>query len=306
MERILYIGLLIGGMLLPACSDDRDAGHDPSCLIRLSTGITADTRAALDRFDGETVAFAKATASGRYTETWQAIATPVETRLQGEHTYPADRSYLYLRGYYPVQSLSGGEVTYKLDGQTDLMATVEQKGSLTDNFSLRSKTFYFNHLLTQVSLEVRTSGDETDVLRLISIVVAGSRPQAGIRLSAAPPAELPPVDFSGEPQPLTAYVEPIRGGGILLSREVALLPHTLLVEPGAPLTLDIRAGLPDGTERRWLGMPVRFDEPDGASRPGTAYRLTVTLFPPGHSGPDISAGAAVVPWVDGKGSGTVE
>lgn len=307
MKQILYIGLLIGTFGLPGCSDDTNAGTIPAHLIRLNSGIIPTTRAALNRFDGETVAFAKATASGRYTETWQAVATPADTRLEGEQSYPADRSYLYLRGYYPVQPLSGGEASYKLDGQTDLMATVEQKGNLTDNFSLSSKTFYFNHLLTQVSLEVRTSREETNELRLAWVEVSGSRPEAKISLSAAPAAGLPQVLFSGEPQLLTAYIEPVRGGGVSLSREAVLLPYTLLVEPGAPLGLDIKASLPDGTMRSWSGMPVRFDGQDGVSQSGTAYLLTVTLFPTtGPEDTELSVAASVVPWAEDRGSGTVE
>ncbi|MCD8136354.1 MAG: fimbrillin family protein [Parabacteroides gordonii] len=307
MKQILYIGLLMGAVLLPSCSDDRDTGAVPSHLIRLNTGIIPTTRAALNRFDGETVAFAKAIASGSYMETWQAIATPADTRLLGEQSYPADRSYLYLRGYYPVQALSGGSVLYKLDGQTDLMATVEQKGNLADNFSLSSKTFYFNHLLTQVSLEVRTSREETNELRLARIEVTGSRPEAKILLSTAPATDLPQVLFSGEPQLLTAYIEPVRGGGISLSREAVLLPYTLLVEPEAPLALNIKASLPDGTICSWSGMPVRFDEQDGVSQSGTAYRLTVTLFSTTDpEGTDMSVAASVVPWVEERGSGTVE
>ena len=308
MKQILYIGLLIGAVGLSGCSDEMNAGTAPAHLIRLNTGIIPTTRAALNRFDGETVAFAKATASGSYTETWQAVATPSDTRLLGEQSYPADRSYLYLRGYYPVQTLSGGEAIYKLDGQTDLMATIEQKGNLTDNFSLSSKTFYFNHLLTQISLEVRTSREETHDLRLARVEVSGSRPEAKILLSAAPVAGLPQVLFAGEPQLLTAYIEPVRGGGLPLSGEAVLLPYTLLVEPGAPLTLHIKASLPDGTMCSWDGMPVRFDEQDGVSQSGTAYRLRVTLFPTTTDPEETncSVAASVVPWVEDRGSGTVE
>lgn len=307
MKQILYIGILIGTVGLSGCSDDTDARIAPAHLVRLTTEITPNTRAAINRFNGETVAFARAVAPGNYTETWQAVATPTETRLQGTYLYPEDRSYLYLRGYYPVQPLSGGGVSYALDGQTDLMATVEQKGNLIDNFSLSSKTFYFNHLLTQLSLEVRISREETNTLRLVSVEATGSRPEARVLLSDAPATDLPQVLFTGEPQQLTAYVEPVRGGGILLSREAVLLPHTLLVEPGVPLGLNVKVGLPDGTTRSWSGLPVRFDEQDGLSRSGTAYRLTVTLFSSGVPGTDVSIGASVVPWIaSGGGNGTVQ
>ncbi|WP_455637420.1 fimbrillin family protein [Parabacteroides sp.] len=308
MKQKLYIGLLIAAALLPSCSDDADGNFPSNRLIRLSTGITPPTRAALNRFDGETVAFAKGTASGSYTESWQAVARPGETRLLGAHTYPDDQTYLYLRGYYPVKPLVDGKVAYRLDGDTDLMATTEQKGNLTDNFSLSDKTFYFNHLLTQVSFEVRTSREETNTLRLVSVTVAGSRPDAMLLLSGGTATGLPEVTFSGEPQQLTGYVEPERGGGVPLSRETALLPHSLLVEPGAELLLDVKAGLPDGTTRLYSGLPVRFDESDGKSRAGTAYRLTLTLYPSGTSGGDgtVAIGAAVAPWLEDRGNGTVE
>lgn len=308
MKQKLYIGLLIGGFLLTACSDDTGEKDFPSHLVRLNAGIVPNTRAALNQFDGETVAFAKASRPGDYTETWQAVATTTETSLQGKHAYPDDRSYLYLRGYYPVKTLASGAASYTLDGETDLMATIEQKGNLIDNFSLTEKTFYFNHLLTQITLEVRISSKETNRLRLVSVEMNGSRPEATVALAAAPADSLPKVIFAGTPAPLTAYIEPVRGGGEILSRQAFLLPRTLLVEPGAALTLNVKVGLPDGTTRAWSALPIRFYETDGLSRPGTAYRLTLTLYPSDSSpgGDGITITADVTPWASsGTGNGTV-
>ena len=98
MKQILYIGLLIGAVGLSGCSDEMNAGTAPAHLIRLNTGIIPTTRAALNRFDGETVAFAKATASGSYTETWQAVSTQSDPRVLVYQLYPADRRARYRRG----------------------------------------------------------------------------------------------------------------------------------------------------------------------------------------------------------------
>lgn len=291
-----------------SCSDDTD-GRLQDRQVRLSTGIRPPTRAVLDRFNGETVAFAKGVASGRYTEYWQAVATSGETRLLGEHTYPENHAWLYLRGYYPVGKLIDGKVEYRLDGETDLMATVEQKGNLVNNFSLSDKTFYFNHLLTQVSFEIRTSQSETREMRLASLRVAGSRPEAVLPLAQPTAGELPEPQFSGDPEVLTAYVEPERGGGVLLSREVSVLPEPLLVEPGAPLLLEAKVWLSNGTARTYTDLPVHFDEVGGVSRAGTAYRIRLTLHPsdkPGGSG-TVEIGAVVTPWIaSGTGIGTIQ
>lgn len=308
-KKNIGLFILIGGVLC-GCSGDRDdynPGRSDGRLIRLHTGITPHSRAAVSGFDGETVAFAKADVSNAYTEVWDAVARQGEAQLTGEHLYPEDRSYIYLRGFYPPAALTQGTVLYDLDGQTDIMATTEQRGSMTDNFSLEDKTFYFTHLLTQVRFAIRLSEDVAIPVRLSRLTLAGSRRQAGLNLAASAANTLPALSFTGPASPLSVYVEPYRGEGIVLNKEERVLPQQLLVEPAAPLVLDIEVGY-SGTETKiYTGLPISFDEKDGSCAPGTAYRILITLNPPGGiSEPGISLSASVQPWEDGgTGSGSV-
>lgn len=311
MNAKKYIGLfiLIGGVWC-GCSGDRDEydpGGSDGRVIRLHTGITPHSRAAVSGFNGQTVAFAKADASNAYTEVWDAVARQGEAQLTGEHLYPEDRSYIYLRGFYPPATLAKGTVAYDLDGQTDIMATTERRGSMTDNFSLEDKTFYFTHLLTQVRFAIRLSEASALPVKLSRLTLAGSRRQVSLNLTASPADTLPALSFSGPASPLSVYVEPHRGEGLVLTEEEQSLPQQLLVEPAAPLLLDIEVGY-SGTETKiYTGLPIRFDEQDGASVPGTAYRILITLNPPGsQSDPGIQLSSSVQPWEDGgTGSGSI-
>lgn len=311
MNAKIYIGLfiLIGGVW-GGCSGDRedyDPGRSDSRVIRLHTGIAPHSRAAVSGFNGQTVAFAKADASNAYTEVWNAVARQGEAQLTGEHLYPEDRSYIYLRGFYPPAALAQGTVVYDLDGQTDIMATTEQRGSMIDNFSLEDKTFYFTHLLTQVHFAIRLSESSVVPVRLNRLTLAGSRRQVSLNLAASATDALPALSFSGPPSPLSVYVEPHRGEGIVLTKEEQSLPQQLLVEPATLLTLDIEVGYSDAETKIYTGLPVHFDEQDGASVPGTAYRILITLNPPGGpSDPGIQLSASVQPWEDGgTGSGSI-
>lgn len=296
---------------MTGCSEaESKAGDLPwsARIIHLNTEITPVTRTSINSFKGETVAFAQADVSGAYKATWPAVAEETNTRLKDEHLYPADGGYIYLRGFYPVNPLMDGKSAYRLDGQTDLMATAEKVGNLTDNFSLESKTFIFYHLLTQVNFAVRLTNGERTGVRLGAIELNGSRQEAVLELSAALPDQVPGVSFSGQPAPYTIYIEPSRYGGILLSSEASALPLAFLVEPAAALTLDVRLCLSPTETKVYNNLPVRFDEPQGISRAGTAYLITISLNVPEVPGADgtVSITADVTPWVEGKGSGIVQ
>ena len=67
--------------------------------------------------------------------------------------YPADGRRIRLHGYYPAKGepaadAGAGQVTFRLDGTTDIMAT----GILTANGFQPIKTCTFRHLLTQIRL----------------------------------------------------------------------------------------------------------------------------------------------------------
>lgn len=310
--------LLLAGAVwliaLTACSDDAERTVRPprsEQLVRLSSGITPSTRSSLNAFSGETIAFAQGYASGVYRQMWQAVAEETDTRLVDDHLYPADGSRLYLRGYYPPNPIADGCTVYRLDGQTDLMATAEKSGNIKDNFSLPDKTFLFYHLLAQVNFAVRlTTAEGAEGIRLSAVYLRGSRQEATMRLSEAPPEQLPEVLFGGEANPYTAYIEPSRYGGILLSTKAVALPLALLVEPGTPLTLDVRLSLSPTETKEYKGLAIRFDELGGISRAGTAYLITVVIRPPGDPDGDpdgeVQLSASVQPWeTGGTGSGSV-
>lgn len=308
----LLLSCVIWLMALTACSDNSGFTVDPpgsGQFVRLNSDIVSDTRSSINVFNGETVAFAKGDVSGSYTEVWPAVADQTDTRLVDRHLYPADGSRIYLRAYYPSNPIADGRTVYHLDGRTDLMATTEHSGNMMDNFSLPDKIFLFNHLLAQVNFAVRlTGGEANEGVRLSYLRLRGSRPEATLLLSEARPEQLPEVLFDGESQPYTAYVEPSRYGGILLSSSPVSLPYSLLVEPGASLTLDVRLHLSPTETKEYRGLAIRFDDLGGLSRPGTAYLINVGIRPSGGDGSsgDIQVSASVQPWeIGGTGSGSV-
>lgn len=238
--------------------------------IHLYTAIR--TRSLVDEFKNTPVNIAAGTASGKYAESWEGIASANEIVLNPERYYPADGSPVYLRGYYPVAPLENGEVHYTLTGKEDLMLSVEQNGSLDNRFTAVSTPLTYQHLLAQLNFKLTLKG-VTDQYRIRSVKLNGMAERARVSLASGI------VEPIGQSAPVVIYTDPGTGGFPITDGSV-MLPGYVLVQPEAELTLDLVLNV-DGNpanDKVFKNLPVNFTE--GGTEGGSAYEVEISFEVP--------------------------
>ena len=243
--------------------------------IHLYTGIR--TRAIVDVFDGTPVNIAAGNTAGQYSDSWEGEATDNEIILSPERYYPADGSPVYLRGYYPAAPLNNGKVEYTLTGQEDLMLSVEQNGSIAEQFDAVKTPLTYRHLLSQLNFTLKLKGT-TDSFRIRSVHINGLASTAIVDLGSE---AIEPVGNAG---PIVVYTDP-GTGGFPITNGTVTLPGYVLVQPEATLTLDLVLNV-DGNpanDKTFKDLPVKFGT--GGSESGSAYEVEISLEVPDT--PDI-------------------
>ena len=243
--------------------------------IHLYTGIR--TRATVDAFDGTPVNIAAGNTAGQYSDSWEGEATDNEIILSPERYYPADGSPVYLRGYYPAAPLNNGKVEYTLTGQEDLMLSVEQNGSIAEQFDAVKTPLTYRHLLSQLNFTLKLKGT-TDSFRIRSVHINGLASTAIVDLGSE---AIEPVGNAG---PIVVYTDP-GTGGFPITNGTVTLPGYVLVQPEATLTLDLVLNV-DGNpanDKTFKDLPVKFGT--GGSESGSAYEVEISLEVPDT--PDI-------------------
>ena len=243
--------------------------------IHLYTGIR--TRATVDAFDGTPVNIAAGNTAGQYSDSWEGEATDNEIILSPERYYPVDGSSVYLRGYYPAAPLNNGKVEYTLTGQEDLMLSVEQNGSIAEQFDAVKTPLTYRHLLSQLNFTLKLKGT-TDSFRIRSVHINGLASTAIVDLGSE---AIEPVGNAG---PIVVYTDP-GTGGFPITNGTVTLPGYVLVQPEATLTLDLVLNV-DGNpanDKTFKDLPVKFGT--GGSESGSAYEVEISLEVPDT--PDI-------------------
>ena len=240
----------------------------------------------------DSVFFVKGNESGKYQEIWKAfIGKNGSTILSEPKYYPADNSSVYLRGFAPEGRLTERmTITYPMDGQQDIIVTDEQHGCLTDMFWQDTKSFQFMHLLTQFRFRLRL--DEKGLAggwKLREIGIDGVKREAVLSL----------VDksllFSGASSPIMAVN---RSGDMLQRLDTAWteIPEIVMVQPAASFSLTITLQDSLENQRHYRQLPIRFNEENNRSVPGTSYLLSVTIRTDGTT----ALSASVVEWKKGN------
>lgn len=292
-QKIYSLWLLAIPLLFIHCSGQEATLPDgPDTEIRLVADLPLATRSAIGQFKGDTIAFARGTSSGTYSEVWKAKATGGEAHLLKPRFYPADNSPVYLCGYYPAVMPDGSGVLFRLTGREDVLVSNEQSGCLTDMFWQESKRFSFRHLLTQLNIRLRVTADYPVGARLYRLQIDGSRRDALLDLYKRR------LLFSGDTGPLAVWQSATENESLPLG---TLYPDTLLppvmAEADVPLTLSVTVRLTGGAERMYPAIPIRFQELDGLPRAGTSYTLSLTL---GNAAEEISLSTSVAEWRRGN------
>lgn len=236
--------------------------------------------------------FAKGTQQGKYTEIWKATFDKNgETHMDEPHYYPDDNSRLYLRGFAPQgKAFANDTVHFTIDGKTDLIASNELSGCLTDMFWQQQKEFRFSHLLSQLRFKVGCDKEAQEKgWKLVDLYVVRTQCEAALSLADKK------LVFSGDIKDIEVPVEPTSLGETWTD-----LPGQVLVQPDARIYLTAIVVDSDGRQTRLEYLPVTIHGGGSTSVGGTSYFISVMLRAKGTS--QVSAGIA--DWEQG-GSGSV-
>lgn len=190
-----FMSLAILAALISGCSSDDDCNapttEESPVEIKLSAGIfDILTRAPVNSGQSITAKFVASAATGDYsTNLWSAtgsFTTSTDASSPFSFTpqqyYPTNGSTVYIKGYYPVGSLSGNTVTFsETDGSNDVMITAEASGSKATSGALG---FTFSHLLTQLQFTFKAgAGFPSTGKKVTSISIKNQQTPASLNIN---------------------------------------------------------------------------------------------------------------------------
>lgn len=190
-----FMSLAILAALISGCSSDDDCNapttEESPVEIKLSAGIfDILTRAPVNSGQSITAKFVASSATGDYsTNLWSAtgsFTTSTDASSPFSFTpqqyYPTNGSTVYIKGYYPIGSLSGNTVTFsETDGSNDVMITAEASGSKATNGALG---FTFSHLLTQLQFTFKAgAGFPSTGKKVTSISIKNQQTPASLNIN---------------------------------------------------------------------------------------------------------------------------
>lgn len=291
MKKFMLI--TITAALLTGCSDHDEDDYPQNCHpveVRASAGVSGiQTKGPVNTDQSITAGFVASATSGDYsTRLWNAAGTFTASAtasaafsLTPLQFYPADGSTIYLKGYYPLGTLSGNTVTFsETDGSNDVMISGEASGSKSTSGAL---AFTFNHLLTQLQFTFKAGdGFPASGKNVTGFLLKNQQTPASLNLNNG-----------------TVTYNPV-GTGISITG-----PFPITADPGTTATVYpmVKSGatsiimdiMADGVA--YPGVTVNLN-----TEAGKAHNIILTFTPKG-----ITASAIVTPWVvGGTGSANVQ
>lgn len=285
----------MGVLLMVSCSNDDECGY-PSppdgqrAEVMVSAGVLGiEARGPVNAGQTITANFVASATSGDYSAAlWNAAGTFTASAtastafsLTPTQYYPTDGSAIYIKGYYPMGTLSGNTVTFsEKDGSNDVMISAEASGNKTTAGAL---SFTFSHLLTQLQFTFKAgAGFPSTGKTVTSIILKNQQTPASLNLNDG-----------------TLSYNPV-GDGITLTGSYAITadPGTTaavypMVKSGATsVVMDIVAG----------GVTYPNVTVNLTTEAGKAHNIILTFTPKG-----VTVTASVTPWVTGgTGSAIVQ
>lgn len=244
----------------------------------------------------DSVFFACGNEAGRYGDIWKAtVGSNGRCSFSETRYYPSDDSRIYLLGFAPKGEAAGENLRqYLVDGSEDILITDEQSGSLTDMFWQTGKAFEFSHLLTQLRFRFRcdVEGEERG-WKAVGLTVEGLQQEAVLSLADKT------LFFSGEETSVPVFDRKESEKVEVLGADWSDVVETVLVQPGAPVSLTVVVEDTAGVRTCFDNLSVSFHEEGGMSLAGTSYLISVTLC----REDEISLNVAVAPWKIGAPGG---
>lgn len=286
--------------------------------IKLNAGVSATTKAIITPdFTEDFKVFFFKPANGT-TATWDSgetlEATVKGTPVDGKHAIifdtkqyyddaEANNTYLaacYTDGLTPTANLSGGNITFTITGQEDIMATEGKSGNKKTPFT----SFTFNHLLTQIDVVLKGDAAAQAAFGKIKLIRIKQVPTE-LKLTLAGSPQIAPV-ANGTTGDIEIYNE-TAGVDLAPNTDDATTGHTVMIynqatngiygTTDAPLTLEVvsEKGGTDGTST------VTIENVTNGLQPSQKHIITLNFKE------KINATATVAAWTSGNtGKGDVE
>ena len=289
-KRHIFI-IFLECFLAMGCSH-HSHGDEELIPIQLATSIQA--RSAIDRFEKTQLSLIVGKSKNEMNEQWAGIADGGQVKLTPERYYPSDGSTLYLRGFYPQAEMDHNMVHYNLTGNEDLLFADVLAGSSAHHFNGKNETLAFRHLLAQLNVNLKADSSFPTEYRLKSVCIKGTSTDANLDLLQGT------LSFANKSFPLFLYRADSHEEGYPLMPNESISLGSLLVQPGALLTVDIALSQDDKMEHDLTinDIPIKFE--GGSSQTGLAYQVEIRIPTPLH------LYATLGEWTDGNnGTGNV-
>ena len=289
-----FMLMTIAAALIVGCSDhDEDDCLNPQnshpVEVKASAGVSGiQTKGPVNTGQSITAGFVASATSGDYsTHLWNAAGTFTASAtasaafsLAPLQFYPTDGSTIYLKGYYPLGTLSGNTVTFsETDGSNDVMISGEASGSKTTGGAL---AFTFNHLLTQLQFTFK-AGD--------GFPASGKNVSGLLLKNQQTPASLNLNNGTVSYNPVGTGIS-ITGPFPISAEGTTATVYPMVKSGATSVVMDIMA---DGVA--YPGVTVNLN-----TETGKAHNIILTFTPKG-----ITASAIVTPWVvGGTGSSNIQ
>lgn len=288
MKKMMIAMLAVAAMT--SCSNENDGVQPDNGMpveIKLSANVlNVQGRATVNPGDAFSAQFVASGTSVDYSSPlWNeeaVVAAGGAVALTSPQYYPINGSTVYMTGYAPKADTDAGAVEYVLTGQEDVMMTQQLSGSKATATAL---AFQFEHKLIQLKFKVIAGNGFPVGLNVTEIKVNGTKTAASLALADGT------LTFSGNAATVTAFT----GKSYVINASGIEASDVVMVEPGAPITLDIR--ISDTNSTVFRDIPVSL-----TTKAGSSHLITLTF-----ENQEIQATATVAPWTPGdEGSGTVK
>lgn len=290
MKKFMFLAMTAA--LIAGCSDDDGCNpvtDEVPVEIKANAGIyDIQTRAPVNAGQSITAKFVASATTGDYsTNLWNAtgsFTTSTSASAPFSFTpaqyYPTNGSTVYIKGYYPLGTLSGNTASFtETDGSNDVMITAEVSGSKTTGSAL---AFTFNHLLTQLQFTFKAgAGFPTTGKTVTSISVKNQQTPASLDINTGT------VSYNS-----VANITLTGTYAISADPGTTATVYPMVKSGTTSVVLDIIA---DGVTYSNVTVPL-------TTETGKAHNITLTFTPK-----EITATAIVSAWVTGgTGSATIQ
>lgn len=306
MKSLALSMLAIASMAaMSSCSSENDpvdeviAGNQEKVEIKLSAGVVGiETKAPIgtdDEFTPSIVGWNETTepAAAKTTPAWTTTPNAaIRGNASGAAITLTDKQYYdgnsekhaYIRGYYPVGTLSNGVVTFTntVGDQDVMMTSIEDAGTRSTSASTPT-ALTFAHKLSQLNFKIQKDESLQGTVTLTSITVQNVKLPTGFDITTGT------INYADATNLLVSGITSQTIG------DIAAAGNPIMIEPLSSTTLKLDVVTSQGT---FNDINVTVDEAN--TNGGNSYTITLSF-----KQKEVTTTATVTPWNEKTGSGDV-